>query len=276
MADPAPIQVTYLGFPDTTGMSQIDYRLTDNLADLPEAQRFHAEELVFLPQGFLCYNPPGFAPPVAELPAIKEGRFTFGSFNNNCKIQPDIMELWARILKLMERSRLLLKFSGGDDKAVKEHYFRKFENLGISRQRIRICGYKPAIDHFKLYGQMDIALDTHPYNGTTTTCEAMWMGVPTISLVGKAHASRVGLSILSRVGLSDFAASTPEDYVAKAVAFSSQIENLAKIRKSLRTTMLNSPLCDSRGFTRTLEDVYRKMWHKWCRNSSNKVGAEAP
>ncbi|MBL7185319.1 MAG: tetratricopeptide repeat protein [Phycisphaerae bacterium] len=261
---PAPIQVTYLGFPDTTGMSQLDYRLTDELADLPEAQKFHTEKLVFLPQGFLCYAPPGFAPPVTSLPAVKEGCFTFGSFNNNCKIQPSIMELWAKILKTAEKSRLLLKFGGGDDAVVREYYFRQFENLGIARQRVAICGRKPTIEHFKLYGRMDIALDTHPYNGTTTTCEAMWMGVPTISLVGKAHASRVGLSILSRVGLGDFAAFTPDEYVAKAVAFSGEIENLAKIRTSLRSMMFNSPLCDKKGFTRSLEDVYRKMWHQWC------------
>ncbi|MEA3227082.1 MAG: tetratricopeptide repeat protein, partial [Planctomycetota bacterium] len=177
---PAPIQLTYLGFPDTTGMSQIDYRLTDELADLPEAQKFHTEKLVFLPQGFLCYSPPGFAPPVTELPAIEKGVFTFGSFNNNCKIQPGIMELWAGILKSTEKSRLLLKFGGGDDEAVREHYFGQLENLGIPRQRVEICGRKSTIEHFKLYGRMDIALDTHPYNGTTTTCEAMWMGVPTI------------------------------------------------------------------------------------------------
>ncbi len=271
---PAPVQVTYLGFPDTTGMSQIDYRLTDELADLPEARNFHTEELVFLPHGFLCYKPPGFAPPVTELPAIESGVFTFGSFNNNCKIQPHIMELWARILKSTEKSRLLLKFGGGDDEAVREHYFGRLENLGISRQRVEICGRKPIIEHFKLYGRMDIALDTHPYNGTTTTCEAMWMGVPTISLVGDAHASRVGLSILSRVGLADFAASTLEEYVAKAVAFSSEIDNLAKIRTSLRAMMFNSPLCDKQGFTRSLEDAYRKMWHKWCRNRSNEIGAD--
>jgi len=176
------------------------------------------------------------------------------------------MELWAQILKSKAKSRLLLKFGGGDDEAVREHYFGQFENLGIARQRVEICGRKPTIEHFKMYSQVDIALDTHPYNGTTTTCEAMWMGVPTISLVGKAHASRVGLSILSRVGLGDFAASTPAEYVGKAIAFSGELENLAKIRTSLQAMMFNSPLCDRKGFTRSLEDAYRKMWHKWCAN----------
>jgi predicted O-linked N-acetylglucosamine transferase (SPINDLY family) len=269
---PAPIQVTYLGFPDTTGMYQIDYRLTDELADTPEAQRFHTEKLVFLPQGFLCYKPPGFALPVTPLPAIERDCFTFGSFNNNCKIQPGIMELWAGILKSKEKSRLLLKFSGGSDEAVRDHYFGQFEKLGIHRKRVEICGRKPTVEHFKMYGQVDIALDTYPYNGTTTTCEAMWMGVPTISLVGKAHASRVGLSILSRVGLGDFAASTPSEYVAKAIAFSGELENLAKIRTSLRSMMFNSSLCDAKGFARNIEAAYRRMWRQWCRGQ----GIDAP
>ena len=269
---PAPVQVTYLGFPDTTGMGQIDYRLTDETADPPDAQRFHTEKLVFLPGGFLCYKPPGFAPPVNSLPAIEKGCFTFGSFNNNCKIQPDMMRLWAEILKRRESSRLLLKFGGGDDPAVRDHYLREFESFGISRERVDICGRKPTIEHFRMYGRVDMALDTYPYNGTTTTCEAMWMGVPTLSLAGKAHASRVGLSILSRVGLSDFAASTPAEYVEKAVAFSGELDNLAKIRASLRSMMFNSPLCDKKRFTKNLEAAYRAMWRQWCDGSQMEVG----
>lgn len=267
---PAPIQVTYLGFPDTTGMEQIDYRLTDELSDPPEAQQFHTEKLIFLPSGFLCYKPPGFAPPVEPLPAIERGYFTFGSFNNNCKIQPDIIRLWAKILNEKGKSRLLLKFGGGDDEAVRNHYLEQFRSLGISANRVKICGRKPTIEHLKLYGEVDIALDTFPYNGTTTTCEAMWMGVPTLSLVGEVHSSRVGLSILSRVGLRDFAASTPDEYVGKALAFSGELENLAKIRTFLRGMMFNSPLCNKKAFTQNLEAAYRKMWHKWCTNKTLK------
>jgi len=271
---PAPIQVTYLGFPNTTGMDQIDYRLTDELAEPPDAQRFHTEKLVFLPRGFLCYKPPGFAPPVAPLPALEKGYFTFGSFNNNCKIQPEMMQLWARILERKKNSRLLLKFGGGDDKTVRDHYFREFERLGIPRQKVEICGRKPTIEHFKMYGRMDMALDTFPYNGTTTTCEAAWMGVPTITLAGDAHVSRVGLSILSRMGLRDFAAWTPSEYIAKAVAFSGEIENLSKIRSSLRLTMYNSPLCDKKGFTKGLEAAYRQMWRRWCDSTRSAEGEE--
>ncbi len=267
---PAPVQVTYLGFPNTTGMQQIDYRLTDELADRPEYQKYYTEQLVFLHNGFLCYKPPGFASPVAPLPAIEAGYFTFGSFNNNCKIQTGILELWARVLKSRDESRLLLKFGGGDDDGVREHYYREFERLGIARERVEISGRKSNVEHLAMYGRVDMALDTYPYNGTTTTCEAMWMGVPTLSLVGKAHASRVGLSLLSRVGLGDFAAATPDEYVAKAVAYSRELDNLARIRAALRAMMFNSPLCDAKGFVRSLEAAYRKMWRRWC--SERQVG----
>ena len=261
---PAPIQVTYLGYPDTTGMQAVDYRLTDSLADLPQSQKFHTEKLIFLPQGFLCYRPADFAPPVAPLPAARKGYITFGSFNNSCKINPSIMALWAQILKANTDSRLLLKFRAGADQGVRDNYFRCFEGLGIHRDRVNICGFKPAVEHLQLYGQVDIALDTYPYNGTTTTCDALWMGVPVISLVGQCHVSRVGLSILNSVGLEFFAASTSEEYVARAVALAAKPNALVEIRDSMRRRMLAGKLCDAKGFTRSLEEAYRKMWRQWC------------
>ena len=262
---PAPIQVTYLGYPNTTGSKAVDYRFTDSLADLPESQKFYTEELIFLPEGFLCYRPPDFAPPVAPLPAVQKGYVTFGSFNNNCKVSPLIMELWAKILKANANSRFLLKFQGGDDLELKNHYFRDFERLGIPRERVGIFGWKSPVEHLHLYKDVDIALDTYPYHGTTTTCEALWMGVPTVSLVGKRHASRVGLSILSRVSLESFATSTPQEYVAKATSLAKNLEILAKIRASMRRQMAASVLCDAKGFALNVEAAYRKIWHRWCR-----------
>ncbi len=261
---PAPIQVTYLGYPNTTGMQAIDYRFTDILAEAPESQEFYTEELIFLPGGFLCYRPPDFAPPVSPPPAIRKGHVTFGSFNNNCKVSPLIMELWAKILKANGNFRFLLKFQGGDDQALKDHYLRDFERLGTAQERVGIYGWKPPVEHLQAYGEVDIALDTYPYHGTTTTCEALWMGVPTVSLVGKCHASRVGLSILSHVGLESFATSTPEEYVAKAIRLAENQETLAKMRASMRERMAASVLCDAKGFARSVEAAYRKMWHRWC------------
>ncbi len=262
---PAPIQVTYLGYPDTTGMQAVDYRLTDSLADSPQSQRFHTEELVFLPDGFLCYRPADFAPHVASLPAIRKGYITFGSFNNSCKINPLIIALWAQILNAQPGSRLLLKFRAGDDRQVRDDYFRRFERLGIPRDRLDICGFKSAVEHLQLYGEVDIALDTYPYNGTTTTCDALWMGVPVISLVGECHVSRVGLSILTRVGLEFFAASTQQEYIARAASLAAKPHALAKIRASMRQRMLAGKMCDANGFARSVEAAYRKMWQRWCR-----------
>jgi predicted O-linked N-acetylglucosamine transferase (SPINDLY family) len=262
---PAPIQISYLGYPNTTGSKAVDYRFTDSLADLPESQEFYTEELIFLPNGFLCYRPPDFAPPVAPLPAVQKGYVTFGSFNNNCKVSPLIMELWAKILKDNGNFRFLLKFQGGDDLELKNHYFRDFERLGIHREKVGIYGWKSPVEHLDLYKDVDIALDTYPYHGTTTTCEALWMGVPTVSLVGKRHASRVGLSILSRVGLESFATSTPREYVAKATSLAKNLEALAKIRASLRRQMAASVLCDAKGFALNVETAYRKIWCRWCR-----------
>ncbi|RKY24815.1 MAG: hypothetical protein DRP62_02875 [Planctomycetota bacterium] len=264
---PAPVQVTYLGYPDTTGVQAIDYRLTDALADSPESQKFYTEELVFLPDGFLCYRPADFAPPVAPLPADKNGYITYGSFNNSCKINDVIAELWADVLKADTDSRLLLKLKGGQERGIKSHYLRLFERFGISRDRIVLYGWKSPAEHLKLYGQVDIALDTYPYNGATTTCEALWMGVPTVSLVGNCHASRVGLSILTRVGLEFFAASTRQEYIAKATALAANRQALAQIRTSMRARVAASGLCYAKGFARSLETAYRKMWRRWCQDT---------
>jgi len=268
---PAPIQVTYLGYPDTTGMKQIDCRLTDELADPPESQKFYTEELVYLPDGFLSYTPPDFAPPVGPLPALKNGYITFGSFNNNCKINPLIMTIWAEILKVNENSRFIIKFTGGKDKIVQDIYYKQFEKLGIGPDRIEICGAMPRVKHLNLYNRIDIALDTFPYNGTTMTFEALWMGVPTISLVGPHHMSRVGLSILTRFGMGFLATSKPQEYLLRATALAAKTDTLAEMRKIMRKTMAGSVLCNTHNFVANVEAAYRKMWHKWCKSRNADV-----
>ena len=260
---PAPIQVTYLGSPDTTGLEAIDYRFTDVLADAPESQQFYTEELFFLPDGFLCYKPANFAPPVAPLPAFRNDYTTFGSFNSSSKVHPHIIELWAKILRANQDSRILLKFGASADRRMREYYFQQFGRLGISSSRVAICGWKPIDEHLRLYGEVDIVLDTYPCNGFTTTCEALWMGVPVISLAGKCHASRVGLSILNTIGLDFFATLTPAEYVAKATALAANHQALAQLRSSMRQRMKESALCDAKGFARKVEAAYRKMWHRW-------------
>jgi predicted O-linked N-acetylglucosamine transferase (SPINDLY family) len=241
---PAPIQVDYGGF-NTSGMEQIDYRLTDSLLDPPELRRFYVEESVCLPSGLFCYRPPEFAPPVGPLPAKRNGFITFGSFSNGIKINTSILSLWAQVLKKTENSRLLLKFRGGDERYLQEHYLSHLERMGVSGDRITICGWKPPVDHLDLYNQVDIALDTYPFGGCMTTLEGLWMGVPEVSLVGEnSLLSRTGLSILSRLDMDFFAASTPDEYVSKAVALAHKPDALAGIRGSLRQRMAASTLCN--------------------------------
>ena len=261
---PAPIQVTYLGYPNTTGMEAVDYRLTDSLADPPNSQQFYTEQLVSLPHGFLCYQPPDFAPDVGPAPVIKNGFITFGSFNSSRKMNQKIMELWAQILKANDNFRFLLKFRGGNEQEVRDSYLARFEQLGIAPERIKILGQIEPAAHLRLYDKVDIALDTYPYHGTTTTCEALWMGVPVITLVGQCHASRVGLSLLSRLGLEYFATSSPAEYVAKATVLAGKVEAISSIRASMRDRMAASTLCNAKNLTRHVEAAYREMWRRWC------------
>ena len=272
---PAPIAVTYLGYPDTTGMEQVDYRLTDELADPPYSQSLYAEKLVYLPDGFLCYRPPGFAPPIGPLPALRNGYITFGSFNNNSKINHDTISLWAQVLRSNDGSRLLIKSRAGDDLSMRENFYRQFEHLGISRERIEIHGQKPAVEYMQLYNSVDIAFDTYPYNGTTTTCDSLWMGVPVISMVERHHACRVGLSILTRLGLEFFAASTPNELVARATALAQNLEALVDIRYSMRRRMTESTLCNAGAFADSMENAYRDMWRQWCRSSEETARKQA-
>ena len=268
---PAPVQVTWLGYPDTTGMSQVDYRITDSIADPPGSEEFYTEKLYNLPDGFLCYGPGETMPSVTPLAAIQKGHITFGAFNESFKINSVVIDLWSRILKATPDSRLLLKFKAGRDDDFRQECLRQFEEAGISEERISILGWVSLADHLKLYNQVDISLDTYPYNGTTTTCQSLLMGTPVISLVGEAHMSRVGLSILTRLGLEFFAASTPDEYVSKATALAANPDALAKIRAQVRARMAFSPLCNRELFTKNIEQAYRKMWHDYCRSKGVEI-----
>ena len=271
---PAPIQVSFLGYPDTTGMPQIDYRFTDRWADSDDAAACYTEELIRLETGFICYRPPRAIPDVGPLPALDHGYITFGSFNNNCKINDHCLELWSAILTALPDARMMLKFGGGDDESVIEAYEARFRCFGVDPQRVTIVGHKSFREHFALYNQIDIALDTFPYCGTTTTCEAFVMGVPTVSWVGTHHASRVGNSLLSRIGLEIFTAHSAQEYVQKAVSFAGQLAELSHIRKSLRGMLMDSSLTDAEAYAQCVEQAYRKMWQTRC--SEKAVTGHAP
>lgn len=263
---PAPVQVTYLGYPNTTGSNRIDYRLTDSWADpagLTDA--YYSEELIRLPRCFLCYKPALTAPQVSELPAKIINRVTFGSFNNLPKITPEVIALWSQILHSVPNSRIILKIRWFDDEKNRERYLTMFAENGIKNNQVKLIGLIPdSSHHLAFYGNIDIGLDPFPYHGTTTTCEALWMGVPVISLAGNTHASRVGVSLLSTVGMPELIATTKEEYVSKAVNLAGDLNKLSELRSQMRERVASSPLCDAVSHTKVIEETYRKFWEKYC------------
>ncbi|MEA2101820.1 MAG: tetratricopeptide repeat protein, partial [Thermodesulfobacteriota bacterium] len=280
---PAPIQVTYIGYPGTTGMETMDYRITDPWADPKgKTDHLHTEELIRLPHGFLCYRPDKDAPGVKAPPAARAGFITFGCFNNRSKVSDMTIRVWSEILKKVPGSMLILKSPVLNDEPTKNHLLDLFGKNTIPADRIRILGNIPSKkDHLDLYNSVDIALDTFPYNGTTTTFEALWMGVPVIALMGDIHISRVGYSILSNLGLDALVARSIDEYIFKAVELAHDSQRQGRLRKELRSIMKNSPLMDEQGITHTLEDEYQKMWTKWCneqqsRDEQGSTGNHAP
>lgn len=263
---PAPIEITWLGYPDTTGLSAMDYRLTDAFADpIGLTEEINTEELLRLAPSFLCYTPPAGTPEVGPLPLKETGSVTFGSFNNRAKITESTVRLWSGILQALPDARLVVKANTLSDREVRENLLGRFEKNGVLSDRITLHGYIPSLaEHFSLYNRIDIALDTFPYHGTTTTCEALWMGVPVIVLEGDAHVSRVGASILSNVGLSELIVCSPEEYACKAAALARDEGRLEAMRRGLRERMRRSPLMDRTSFTRGLEEEYRRVWSLWC------------
>ena len=257
---PAPVQATYLGYPATTGCSFMDFRLVDGLTDPDGSDACATERLIRLPGPFLCYSPFPDAPEIAPLPALASGHITFGSFNNATKISDETLDLWSRVLAGLPDSRLFIKASCFSDTTICDQFHQRFAQHGIDPARIDFSGLIASVqEHLGSYGKVDIALDTFPYHGTTTTCEALWMGVPVITLVGDLHAARVGLTLLTAVGLGGLATTSTADFVSLAVAFSEDKEQLANLRSHLRQVVAGSPLCDRARFTRGLEAAYRKM-----------------
>jgi len=262
LARPAPVQVTWLGYPGTTGLSTLDYRLTDHRSDPEgEADAFHSERLLRLEGGLHCYLPHLDAPEVSPLPSSRKGHVTFGSFNQLAKMNDAVVDAWSRILLAVEGSRLILKSSALSQATVRSRVLDAFSSRGVSPERLDLLAWTTTTrEHLQLYQDIDLALDPFPYNGTATTCEALWMGVPVLSLAGARHSARVGLSLLSLVGHPELVASSVDDHVAMAVALARDPERLASLRGSLRDEMRASPLCDAPRFARSVEDAYRRMW----------------
>ena len=267
---PAPVQISWLGYPESSGVSTMDFRITDAHLEPPAGNRIaHADEKAWLlPDCWTCYEPPTGYPDVNTLPSALGRPFTFGSFNNNCKINGAVLDAWARLLLATPGSRLqLLAKQGGHRRRFADEFARR----GVDVARILFADYLPASADLSQgallarYHEIDLALDTFPYGGMTTTLDALWMGVPVISLVGSHNLGRAGLSILSNVGLAEFAVPSVDAYVETAMRLSNDKPGLTTLRASLRARMQASPLLDAEGFTRKVEVGLRDMWVEWCK-----------
>jgi len=263
---PAPIQVTYLGYPTTTGVSTIDYRLSDAYVDpIGSSEAFNSETVIRTPDSYFCYRPYDNAPEVKPLPALTQGYITFGSFNNYSKLNDKTFALWAHIITQVPGAKLLIKAKALQDPPTRQEFINRMHQLGIAAQRLVIADYtRSTEEHLQLYHQVDICLDSYPYNGATTTCEASWMGVPVVTLVGATHVARMGLSLLSSLGLTDFIAYTPEDYVRINVHYAHQWEALHRLRHTMRARMQAASIMQPETFTRNVEALYRQIWTQWC------------
>ena len=259
--------MTWLGYPNTTGMDSIDYRLVDAVTDPEgEADACASETLVRLPGGFLCYAGPEDAPAPGPPPCRTGAAVTFGSFNNPAKLSSATLDAWAKLLARLPAARLLLKGKPFAYPATRAWFLERLSRRGVAADRVELVPWSAdGAAHLALYDRIDIALDPFPYNGTTTTCEALWMGVPVVALRGDRHAGRVGASLLGEAGLGEFIAGTVDEYVEIAAALAGDLARLAGLRKSLRPRIQASPLCDAPAFARKVETAYRAMWRRWCK-----------
>ena len=259
---PAPVQVTFAGYPGSTGLSAIDYRLTDVYLDPPGVHDDnYTEESIRLPDTFWCYDPLCSEPAVNPLPAIENGYLTFGCLNNFCKINPSVLALWARVLKSVERSRIMILAPEGRHR---QDMLALLAREGVAPERVLFVGRQTVPEYLKLYHHIDVGLDTFPYNGHTTSLDSFWMGVPVITLVGQTVVGRAGVSQLSNLGLRELIAETPEQFVSIAAALAGDLPRLSELRAGLRERMQSSPLMDAPRFARNIEAAYRSMWQRWC------------
>ncbi len=263
---PAPIQVAWLAYPGTTGLSAMDYRLTDPFLDPPGMQaQDYCEKSIRLPDTFWCYDPLCEELEITELPAIKNGHITFGCLNNFCKASPQTLELWARVLQKVEHARfILLAGPGGHRQTIRD----LFQSHGIKDERLEFVEFQSRPDYLKVYHRIDIGLDTLPYNGHTTSLDSIWMGVPVISRVGQTVVGRAGWSQLCNLDLKELAAQSDDEFVQIATNLAGDLQRLREMRATLRERMKRSPLMDAPKFARGIESAYREMWKNHCKQTA--------
>jgi predicted O-linked N-acetylglucosamine transferase (SPINDLY family) len=251
---PAPIQVTFAGYPGTTGLSAIDYRLTDPYLDPPEHDSFYSEKSIRLPDSFWCYDPIDVSLEVNSLPADSVDHITFGCLSNFCKINNDVLALWSRVLGQVPASRIIILAPPGD------HRQRIIGQFAIDPDRVEFVEYRPHPAYLEMYHRIDISLDTFPYNGHTTSLDSLWMGVPVVSLTGPGAPCRAGLSQLTNLALTELVAESPDQFIRIATELAADLPKLKRLRASLRQRMQQSPLMDAAGFAHGIEAAYRQIW----------------
>jgi predicted O-linked N-acetylglucosamine transferase (SPINDLY family) len=266
---PAPVQVKWVGMQNhSTGLPEMDWFITDRWETPPHLAGTYSERLLELPDGYVCYSPPAYAPDVGPLPALARGHVTFGCFNNLAKITPRVIATWARILHRVPNARLVLKTQQFNEPSVRERIGNAFRSHDIPLERIELRGGSPHRVLLEQYNEIDFVLDPFPYSGGLTTCEALWMGVPTLTMPGETFASRHSFSHMSNVGLPDWVAQDEDAYVALAVAKAADIPALANVRDGLRARVKASPLFDATRFGRGLGVALRHAWWDWCETVS--------
>ncbi len=266
---PAPVQVCWLAYPGTTGLTTVDYRLTDPYLDPPDGNdQFYSEESIRLPDTFWCYWPFDNLPEPNDLPALTNGYITFGSLNNFSKVNPLVLKLWAEVLSAVPGSRLALLAPPG---FAREQTLAWLTRFGLAPDRVRFFDRQPVQLYMSLYHQIDIGLDTFPYNGHTTSLDSFWMGVPVVTIVGKTVVGRAGLSQLTNLGLPDLIARTPEQYISIAASLATDLPRLSTLRRTLRPRMQQSPLMNATKFAASVESAYRQIWCRWCQSTVNRV-----
>lgn len=262
---PAPVQVAWLGYPGSTGLTAMDYRLTDPYLDPPGMdESIYSEKTWRLPHTFWCYDPLTDVPAVNELPALRNGHITFGCLNYAAKINHGVLRVWKQVMRANPQSRLLVLCDPSS------HRQRILEMLDIEPGRVEFAARRPRLGYLELFHRVDLCLDTLPYNGHTTTMDGLWMGVPAVTLVGKTLVGRAGLSLLSNVGLPDFIAHSEEQFVHIASETSGDLESLRKLRAGLRQRVTNSPVMDARRFAAGIEQAYRSFWQNWCKGREGR------
>ncbi len=272
---PAPIQISWIGYVGTTGVAAVDYVLGDRYQIQDGDERYYRERALRMPDGYVAYTPPAYAPAVSPLPALSRGYVTFASFNRLAKINAEVVTAWSEILNRVPDSRLVMQFRGLEDSPTKEDYWQQFATHGIDRSRVELLGGVSHTDMLARYGDVDIALDSFPYSGGLITCEALWMGVPVVTFPGVTFAGRHALSHLTNAGFPELVAANRDAYVDLAVRLANDVPGLAALRARIRPQMAASPLCDNRRFAANFVRLMEEVWQRWLTEGST-VSAPTP